>query len=126
MKHKRSVPTDVGGPHIRHDPFPRLLLHILRQHRLIRSHIGDMPRFIERLGNAHGALWIHMEEGTGLLLKRARHERIRGGLRPWFRGRVEDRRMRCGMHELQIILCGLLIFQFIVHGHAKRRRGRGS
>ena len=83
-----------------------------------------MPCFIERLGDAHGALRIHMEEGTGLLLKGARHQGIRSGLRPWFRGRVEDRRMWSGMDKLQIILCGLLVFQFIVHGHAKAR-GRG-
>ena len=78
-----------------------------------------MPRFIERLGNAHGALRIHMEEGTGLLLERACHERIRGGLCPCFRGGVEDRRTRCSMNEFQIILCGRLVFQFIVHGHRK-------
>ena len=89
-----------------------------------------MPRFIERLSDAHGALWIHMEEGTGLLLKRARHERIRGGFCPWFRGGVKNRRLRSRMDELQIILCGLLVFQFIVHGHkesrSRRRRGQGT
>ena len=106
-------------------PFPCLSLDILRQDRLIRSHVGDMPRFIERLSDAHGALRIHMKECTGLLLERACHERVRGRLRPWFRGGLEDRRGWSGMNELQIILCGLLIFQFVVHRDAKGWRGRG-
>ena len=65
-----------------------------------------------------------MKEGTGLLLERARHERVRGGLHPWFRGGMKNRCVRRGMNELQIILCGLLVFQLIVHGHAKRGRGQ--
>ena len=104
-------------------PHPRLRgsHSLLRNHGLIRPHVGDMTCLIKTLSRLHSELRIHRIQCTGFLLQCTCDQRSWCRLSPWTGLRLLYSSLHDIIDILQIILSRLFIIQIFCHGRRQIR-----